>query len=1405
MNGFGKALIGMIHVSMNRTIARRLSSGVTILALAGIVLLVAAGGASAKDCGNGIADCECGDTVVANWTLTGNMFCPTGHSLIVGADNITIDGAGYTIDGIDPGACGSRAGIYGDGYDDVTIRNLKVRKFCNGIFIENYAYRNTIHNCEVYDNGIDTVDAGTMGMRLIRVDDSIISNNSVHDTKGRGDGCESGGNGIYVFAGHRNLVTNNSLYDNTKSGYFTKMQPRDTNVTHNNIWGNGGCGINLMCMMSNYHIIEHNNVWENGCGIQTNGEPNTIRYNNVTNNAGRGISMAGGTVNSNIVCGNSGTDISAQSAGSVTGDDNTCDTTSNYHDGGEGGCTWLCPDVPDLVITEKSEEWIVEGLTYNITYMIKNFGKVTANASKTGIYIDDELNTTDDIPELVVGASIIHEVGPFTISEGMDTIEVCADCEYNVSESWENNNCKKNVFVCEPDIAIVEKSEEWIVEGSTYNITYTVKNIGTSKASVSKTGIYIDDILNTTDNVPELDPDASYTNTLGPFTLFEYVDTIKICADCEYNVSESLENNNCLTNVFGVADLVIAEKTEDWIVEGSTYNITYDVKNIGFAKASASKTGIYIDDVFNMADNVPELGPGDSHTATLGPFSMSGNSDTIKVCADYEGSVLEIDEDNNCMTNVLRVLISVNTSGWWRVGGLFNPSSSPIQDAVNNAVAYDFIIVKDGTYTENVNVITAHLTIQSENGSANCIVQASNSADHVFDLHSSSVHIVGFTITGANGACGIRISGNYPYCTMTNNIISDNYYGVYMSSAGIHYVFNCPDVLNSTITNNHYGIYMTTNYYRWDTEIENNVISSNTQYGVYAASGCYIIFTMRGNIVCENGDIDICTGPFHFSGYNNTCNTTHTFHDVGAEGCTWECLPDLVIVEKSEGWVVGGSTYNIIYEIKNIGTARANVSKTGIYIDDVLNRTDDVYELAVDASYNNELGPFTLTEGNDTIKVCADCEDNVTESNETNNCLENVFPACVAEDGTVYGCGDIVTKSCTLNGDMICTSGSGLIIGVDGITIDGDDYRMTGTVTPDDCNNIGSESSPCTISGIYNVGFDNVTIKNLEIVGFCTGIALAGTGVDKVCNITVNNCSIHDNGFNTGNMATHGIHACNIDGSVDVPALTITESEIYNNEGTGAACGDGGNGIFIFAGSGDKHEYCNISHNRLHNNAKAGFWTKMMLTRSEIAHNEIWGNGYGTGVSDDQRGGIVLRCKMSNENLIAHNDVHDNDVDGIFIGGSNNTIEYNNVTNNTDDGIDMGRSDGSHDNELYENTVCDNWDKDISTFGAGSNTTGDENTCDTTKDYDDTGATGCTYSCGGSAGICGDVDGLPGVTTNDGRQIFMYLLHGPEEYPLADIWAADCDGLCDGITTNDGRHIFMHLLHGAEGYPLVCC
>jgi parallel beta-helix repeat protein len=63
------------------------------------------------------------------------------------------------------------------------------------------------------------------------------------------------------------------------------MKPERTNVTYNNITGNGQGGIILRCKKSATHIIEYNNVTENyGTGIWIGGPNNTIRYNTITNN-----------------------------------------------------------------------------------------------------------------------------------------------------------------------------------------------------------------------------------------------------------------------------------------------------------------------------------------------------------------------------------------------------------------------------------------------------------------------------------------------------------------------------------------------------------------------------------------------------------------------------------------------------------------------------------------------------------------------------------------------------------------------------------------------------------------------------------------------------------------------------------------------------------------------------------------------------------------------------------------------------------------------------------------------------------------------------------------------------------------------------------------------------------------
>ena len=337
-----------------------------------------------------------------------------------------------------------------------------------------------------------------------------------------------------------------------------------------------------------------------------------------------------------------------------------------------------------------------------------------------------------------------------------------------------------------------------------------------------------------------------------------------------------------------------------------------------------------------------------------------------------------------------------------------------------------------------------------------------------------------------------------------------------------------------------------------------------------------------------------------------------------------------------------------------------------------------------------------------------------------------------------FSCGMVVNESCTFNDTMTCPAGHGLIIGASNITIGGNGYTLDG-VSAGACDGFGIQRT-----GIYNKAHDDIVIKNLEIKNFCNGICFkydSDTG-DRVERVTIENCDTHHNGGDTGgDNSVHGIKAIGIFDSV------IKNCKIHHNTGKGTSCEAGGNGIFLMGISGSGAWNNTITHNEIYENRKGGFFTKMMCKDTEVSYNKLWGNG---------QGGIILRCKKSAAHDIHSNNASYNYGDGVFIGGPDNIISGNVVNNNIagfrispkdivgdGDGIDMGRNDGSFNNALYNNTVCFNQGTDIDTHGPGSGTTGGNNTCDTTSDYDDAGTTGCTYPCPAPP-TCGCVINVPG-------------------------------------------------------------
>jgi hypothetical protein len=102
-------------------------------------------------------------------------------------------------------------------------------------------------------------------------------------------------------------------------------------------------------------------------------------------------------------------------------------------------------------------------------------------------------------------------------------------------------------------------------------------------------------------------------------------------------------------------DLIVANKSEAWVTE-TTYNVSYRVQNIGNGTSNESVACVSIDATLRTAANksIGELAPGTySPVMTVGPFTISGTSDTVRVCADCDDNNTEWNETNNCMENTL--------------------------------------------------------------------------------------------------------------------------------------------------------------------------------------------------------------------------------------------------------------------------------------------------------------------------------------------------------------------------------------------------------------------------------------------------------------------------------------------------------------------------------------------------------------------------------------------------------------------------------------------------------------------------------------------------------------------------------------------------------------------------------
>lgn len=174
------------------------------------------------------------------YTLTGNIY----DNLEIQRSGITLDGDGYSIDGTYSGF-----GVYGNGVNNVTVKDLEVTEFYVGIRFD-FTQDNTVTGCTV----VDITRGGVV----------LWGSTCTRNTVCENDISECGW-GIVVYLGpHHNTICKNSVYD-CGTGINPDRDSHHNKIMDNKIADSYWYGIHLS--NSHHQILKGNLLTNDGIHI----------------------------------------------------------------------------------------------------------------------------------------------------------------------------------------------------------------------------------------------------------------------------------------------------------------------------------------------------------------------------------------------------------------------------------------------------------------------------------------------------------------------------------------------------------------------------------------------------------------------------------------------------------------------------------------------------------------------------------------------------------------------------------------------------------------------------------------------------------------------------------------------------------------------------------------------------------------------------------------------------------------------------------------------------------------------------------------------------------------------------------------------------------------------------------
>lgn len=307
---------------------------------AGVVVL--GSGVSAHDPPTGMpaSHVGCGDTVTQSTKLDHDLTDCPGDGIVIGADGITLDLNGHTIDGV---SVEDTAGVRDEGHRGVTVANGKVREFGDGVFAKD-ARATRLRALVSSDNrfsGIVVIGSGRTTVSRSRVSHNGQKTELV---------------GILVIGSHRTAIKDNTVVANGASG----IQVLDSNgvrVVRNSVARTGETGIDVTA--SNNTVVRGNVLRHNVVGMVVGRDPqdprggvdNRVVKNAVVANSGPGILVLNG-VRGTVVRGNTASRNGEMGIGLI--EQPTRGTVISQNTANRNGATGIDVDHPATTVSRNT-------------------------------------------------------------------------------------------------------------------------------------------------------------------------------------------------------------------------------------------------------------------------------------------------------------------------------------------------------------------------------------------------------------------------------------------------------------------------------------------------------------------------------------------------------------------------------------------------------------------------------------------------------------------------------------------------------------------------------------------------------------------------------------------------------------------------------------------------------------------------------------------------------------------------------------------------------------------------------------------------------------------------------------------------------------------------------------------